>query len=124
MGVFGASNFENDEAQNYLGALVEELKQDIQACFKLLETGELDLEHADGNLLPPMDICVTLFENYGKKVFLSKARVRSWKQAFLQLYDDTIDEDDPKPGHKEARRQVIAATFDRFEAACLLEVDK
>lgn len=121
MGVSGPENFDDDLAHTYPGELMMQLREDIEFCFAMYTDDQLDLDEANTSLLPPMDICITLFERYGKKMYLDKLRVRVWKRDYLALFDEMIEEYHPAPGHKEARRTVIEHTFDRFEAICLLD---
>ena len=124
MGVSGPGNFDDDDAHIYPYLLKERLRKDVEDCFLAHESGKLDLYDGNSTLMPAMDILVTLCEHYGTSLNLDKVRVRNRKTAYLQLYDDQIDDLGPRPSYRQKRRAVIEETFTQFEEVCLTDSDE
>ena len=74
--------------------------------------------------MPSMDILTILSKHYGSPVHINKATVRRWKQFYLKLYDDTVDDLGAKSDYKHDRRIVIESTFENLEAVCFEDAEE
>ncbi|MFJ5118634.1 DUF4259 domain-containing protein [Kitasatospora sp. NPDC088548] len=117
MGTWDSGNFDNDTAADHLSGvtarLIGEIEQAMAGDQVELEPDEywgvavpcnLELlhliasQHYVGAELPPADV------------------VEAWKETFLSVWERSIDDLDPSPGHKEERRAVLLRTFDNLAA--------
>lgn len=117
MGVWGAENFANDTAFCYaldevVNPLTAQLRRVIQdpaladpgqdASFKIMAAAEMLAVLCEQlRLAPP-----------------ATELVEECRDLCLRGWDEGIDKLDPKPGYKEERRAVIAATFERLLKVC------
>ena len=113
MGTWGAGNFDNDAANDYIDDLCHELADQVEQCFAV--EGGCDLEETgEGTLIPTIEILSVLCE-YSSGLPPEPERVAEWKQKYLAIYDEEIDYLDPTPEHKVERRRVIEDTFAKLE---------
>ena len=112
MGTWGAGNFENDDAGDYRDAVAREFIKRIEQTF---DAGQAHLdEDGEGILIPSVQILSVLHEAIGCAP-PNLARVISWKERYLRIYDEEIDGLEPKPDFKIRRREVIQETFEKLE---------
>jgi hypothetical protein len=117
MGTWGTGNFSSDTAADFLGELtgraISEIAETMAADPVVLEPDEYW-----GVVVPCLvELLCLVGEQKHVGVRLPGAdTVAGWKAHFLGVYDATIDGLDPEPGFKEARRRVLADTFDRLTA--------
>ena len=117
MGTWGSGNFDNDSACDYLGEVEHELVERIEEILADEDRCALD-EEGDGVLMPTLQMLSVLHEHC-RMGLPEPATVKRWKVKFLAVYDEQIDGFEPVPGHKEARRGVIEATFLILEAQAI-----
>jgi Domain of unknown function (DUF4259) len=116
MGVWGAGNFTNDEALDYLEAeVVEPLAKQMMKVLNNPHLAEPD-EPTSARIMAAVEILALLAEQCNASPPHSGA-VEQCKAAYLEIWDAYIDKLGPTPGFKEERRKVIAATFDRLVRA-------
>ena len=113
MGTWGAGNFDNDSAMDYMGEIEEELVTRIEDILKDEDRCALE-EDGEGILMPTIVMLSTLSEHCRLGV-PNRATVQRWKEQYLAVFDEQIDGFDPQPSYKEARRAVIEATFLKLE---------
>jgi hypothetical protein len=109
MGTFAEHNFGNDGAMGYLAMLTAKLVATITEIMADPERMELD-EDGESLLMPSVEILALLCERYDAKP-PRPATVRQWGQKYLHMYDRCIDDLNPDPHFKTARRKVIEQTF-------------
>ena len=126
MGTWGPGNFENDAAADHLMDLCQPLLTEIEEAMEEPASLEPDEYEAD-MVMANLEIIACLSEHLGRHehsklgeflypcVLPSPETVAKWKQAYLAVWDGSIDDLEPKPEYKKKRRQVIAETFDRLE---------
>jgi hypothetical protein len=108
MGTWGPGNFENDAALDFIDEEIDRHVRAIEAIFADSQRFSLD-EDAEGELMPRVAILALLCE---LGVLNNPADVSAWRARYLEMYDDQIDNLEPKGELKLQRRAVIAATFD------------
>ncbi len=114
MGIWGEGNFDSDQAYNTLGHLFQHIVSQIRVCFTFDSQESLYDDLGERQIMANIDILCTLCEHYETVLDLKLEEATKWKKDYLDTFDRTIDEYRPKPGFKEGRREVIAATFDRL----------
>lgn len=114
MGTWGAGNFDNDSAMDYVGEFEHELVARIEDILADEDRCALD-EEGEGVLMPTLEILSTLFEHchFGLP---ERETVQRWKTQYLAVYDEDIDYLTLSQEFKEARRAAIEATFLKLEA--------
>jgi len=108
MGTWDAGNFDNDYALDYVGNLIDHLTNTINSCFDE-DNADLD-EGGEGELMPSVVIINLLSEHCGSAPPKPDV-IESWRERYLTIYDDQIDDLVPDPDYKVKRRQVIADTY-------------
>ena len=116
MGTWAAGNFDLDGALDYVGGLIDQLTNTINACFED-DNADLD-EGGESELMPSVAIIKLLSEHCGAAPPKPDV-VTEWKSQYLEIFDEQIDDLDPAAGYKSERRKMIASTF-----ADLLKVSK
>jgi hypothetical protein len=114
MGTWGAGNFENDYALDYLGELMDQLVSTVEECFEEEDGADLD-EGGEERLMPSVAIMTLLSREFGAHPPKAEVVAR-WKKRYLKIYDDQIDGLDPSDDFKSDRRKTIEETFDSLIA--------
>jgi hypothetical protein len=114
MATLGDDNFANDGARDYLKMLTTQLVATITAVMANPARLALD-EDGESMLMPSVEILALLCERANAEP-PKPAVVRKWRKKYLDLYDQTIDEQEPSPEHKTGRRKVIDNTFHWLES--------
>lgn len=114
MGTWGAGNFDNDSALDYVGDLVYEMQQKVDDILADEDRRARD-EEGEGVLMPTIVVMSLLYEHCTAPA-PDLEKVRSWKKRYLAVYDEDMEDYDLTPGFKEERRQVIEETFAKLEA--------
>ena len=109
MGTWGAENFANDGALDYLAMLATKLVGTITEVFADKQRLRLD-EDGESMLMPSVELLALLCERYNATP-PKPAMVRQWAEKYLAVYDAGIDRLKPKGEYKAARRKVIDKTF-------------
>lgn len=114
MGTWGAGNFDNDGALDYVGEVEHELVRRIEEILADEDRRALD-EEGESVLLPTVEMLSVLHEHcrFGLPQLET---VRRWKVRYLATFDEQIESLGPRPGFAEARRGVIEASFLKLEA--------
>jgi len=111
MGTWGAGNFENDGAADYLIGVIEEFANRIE---NILEEGEANLdERGEEELVPNIAIISALCRELGASA-PERESITEWKEKYLQIFDEQIEDFEPEEGYAEERRRVIEETFDEL----------
>src|SRR5690348_11151133 len=105
MGTWGAGNFQNDGALDYLGEVIGHLAENVEELLGA------DLGTGERTLMPSVAMIATLCEHHNG-VPPKLADVERWKQSYLATYDAEIDGYAPQGDFKAERRAAIAATFE------------
>lgn len=114
--IWGAKNFERDDALNVLDWWYMMIIEDIKKTFKRENQGTLYEDYGESRIIANIDILLTLMKHYGVLPNLTPEEVIHWKENYLQTFDRTINKYDPVEGYVEERKQVIAETFDSLHA--------
>jgi hypothetical protein len=117
MGVSGPGNFGNEAAVDF--AAREVVAPLTARLGRVVEDPALAHpgEDASAEALAAAEILAVLCEQLRLRPPPTHV-VEGCREACLRGWDEGIDRLDPKPGYKERRRAVIAATFDRLLAVC------
>jgi Domain of unknown function (DUF4259) len=116
MGVWAAGNFDNDEAMDYVHELVDQMVEQIVSTVASEHGMEPD-EPDSFRLMCNVELLWLIGQRVGASLPKSAA-VADWKTKYLAVWDEYIDDLDPKPGFKEERRAVITESFDRLISLC------
>jgi hypothetical protein len=111
VGTWGPGNFENDAALDFIDRELDRHVRAIEAIFADGQRFCLD-EDAEGELMPRVAIIALLCEHSAGVLDTPVDVIRAWKARYLDMYDDQIDDLEPKGDYKLPRRAVIADTFD------------
>lgn len=122
MGTWGAGNFDSDTAADHLSILAARVLEELEAAFAGAER-ELEADEYWGVAVPCNVELLALFaeQRWVGNTLPTLATARGWKARYLAIWERSIDALSPKPGWKQERRSVIAATFDRLAEACARE---
>jgi hypothetical protein len=113
MGVWGAGNFNNDDALDYLTAEVAEpLAKQMMRVLNNPQLAEPD-EPASARIMAAVELLSLLSEQYHVQPPHSGA-IEQCKVTYLKVWEGYIDKLNPAPGFKEERREVITSSFDRL----------
>ncbi|MFJ4503164.1 DUF4259 domain-containing protein [Streptomyces sp. NPDC088864] len=118
MGTWGAGNFDSDTAADHLAGLVERLVGEVAEAMAGDPVG-IEPDEYDGVAVPcNLELLLLLCERGWVGVTLPAPEViRGWRDAYLAVWERTIDDLGPVEGYKEERRAVLTATFDRLADA-------
>jgi hypothetical protein len=111
MGTWGAENFANDNALDWLRSAIER---------PLIETIEMNLrdqnEVNDQVIMAAVEVLAVLSEQL-RAVPPEPEKIIGWRDSYLRAWDSYIDSLSPKDDYKRERREVIVTTFGRLLAA-------
>ena len=118
MGTWGAGNFDNDGAADYVGELtdgwVATLVANIEECFADKDRSAVD-EDGEAVIMPSVAVMSVLCEHCQAQPPKPEVVAR-WEQEYLAIYDDQIAGLDPNRGYADERRQLIVETFTTLKA--------
>lgn len=117
MPTFGAGNFDSDGAMDYLSETMESFIERVEKCFSQADCMALD-EDGESIIMPTAELMAILAEQCGAAP-PQPAVVNTWREKYLQVFDQQIDELEPLAEFKAERRRVIEQTFDRLENQAL-----
>jgi len=112
MGTWGIGNFDNDEAADYVNDLVDRLTAMVTVILTDKTRAALD-EEGEAVVMPIVGILTLLCEQCGADPPDEGAIVR-WRDNYLQIFDNQIDDLAPRGNFKAERRTIIAQTFERL----------
>jgi hypothetical protein len=120
MGTWGPGNFDSDDGVDYLSEVIRGFVDTVEQWFAQGRAGLDDL--GEGRLMPTVEMISVLCDwcRGGPSAIRVVAPprpgvIRRWKQQYLELYDEQIDDLLPREGFGPERRAHIARTFDRLE---------
>ncbi len=116
MSTIGTGNFDNDDAMDYLGEIIELLSERVDEILADKTRRRLD-EEGEGRLMPSVELIALLCERYNTATPREKT-VHKWREKYLKVFDNEIDglTPAPRPGYKEERRKTIEKTFEWLES--------
>jgi hypothetical protein len=117
MGVWGAKNFGNDAACDFVqNAVVEPLTAQLRRIVDNPALADPE-EDASFKVMAAVEVLAILGETVTAHPPPSQL-VEECRDLCLRGWDEGIDKLKPKPGYKEERRAVIAGTFERLLKVC------
>ncbi|RYX81276.1 DUF4259 domain-containing protein [bacterium] len=111
MGTWGEGNFDNDGALDYVGGLINQLMDKINACFA---EGDVYLDEEGEEIIIPSVHIISLLSEECKAAPPKPDSVVEWRDKYLTLFDEQIGGLDPAGDFAQKRREVIEATFDKL----------
>ena len=106
MGTWGAGNFQNDCAMDFVGRLVDRFVQEVE--YAAAEPGRMEPDEYHGDIMPCLlAILSSLHELTGTAAIPRPDVVAGWKAKYMAVWEGYIDQLDPKP--------ELLETFDRLE---------
>jgi hypothetical protein len=115
--VWGFGNFDSDTAADHVGALSDRLLDEVAEAMGG-DPVRIEPDEYWGTAVPcNLELLALLArQGYVGVVLPSPEVVLGWKEAYLAVWDRTIDGLGPSPDTKRQRRAVLADTFDRLAA--------
>ncbi|MFF2962085.1 DUF4259 domain-containing protein [Streptomyces sp. NPDC057963] len=115
MGTWGSGNFDSDTAADHLSDITGRLLSEIEEAMAGDPVG---LEPDDyWGVAVPCNIellCLIAEQHHVGAVVPGAVVVEGWKKTFMDVWERTIDDLEPKPEYKEKRRAELIRTFDRL----------
>jgi hypothetical protein len=117
MGVWGAGNFANDAALDFVAsAVVKPMTAQLHWVVENPALADPEEEHSF-EVMAAVEILAVVCEGINAHPPPTQM-VEDCRDVCLRGWDEGIDKLHPKPGYKEERRAVTAATFDRLLKVC------
>jgi hypothetical protein len=114
MGVWGAGNFDNDCAMDFVGGLVDKFIKEIKAAAA--DPSSMETDEYYGDIMPCLVAIISnLHELTGTAAIPKPNVVADWKTRYMKVWEGYIDQLTPAPGFKDLRRSVLLETFERLE---------
>lgn len=118
MGTWGVGNFDADEPRDFIRHYIDNIAETIEGLLSSVELHDEDflLGYGDTQILPSIEIMVALCTCMSKRfwIYRDRANMKSWRQRYLQIYDQYAHEAYLE-GVIQERREVIEKTFDRLD---------
>ncbi|CRZ18892.1 DUF4259 domain-containing protein [Mycolicibacterium neworleansense] len=116
MGVWGPGNFESDTVADGLGELTNRIIGEISEQFDdTSDDSAVQPDEWGGEMVPAwLEILIDIVEpaRVGA-TFPSVATLSDWRDRYLRVWDEYIDELEPEDTYKTERRAVLVSTFER-----------
>lgn len=116
MGVWGPGNFDSDTVADGLGELTNRIIGEISEQFDdTSDDSAVQPDEWGGEMVPAwLEILIDIVEP-GRvgATFPSAATLRDWRDRYLRVWDEYIDELEPDDTYKTERRAVLVTTFER-----------
>ncbi len=114
MGVWGTGNFENDTAADYLSLITSQIAEEIEEAIS--HPNEIEPDEFEGVVVPcKLEILYLFAKQHWVGLMLpDSALVIKWKKEYLFVWDQYMEKSDSKEEYINARRKVIAKTFDQL----------
>lgn len=118
VGTWGAGNFDSDTAADHLSGLVGRLVAEVGEAVGG-DPGGIEPDEYDGVAVPcNLELLLLLHERGWVGVTLPAPEVvRGWRDAYMAVWEGSIDGLEPVEGFKDERRAVLVRTFDRLAEA-------
>lgn len=118
MGSWGSGNFESDTALDHLSMVVDRLVTEVAEAMAG-DPVEIEPDEFWGVAVPcNLELLHVLAQaGYASASLPEAGMVKLWKEAFMAVWEGTIDDLEPSPGFKEERRAVLHRTFDQLADA-------
>jgi hypothetical protein len=119
MGTWGPGNFDDDTVADALSEITDELIAKISEVFADEDDDtELQPDEWGGAMAPAWLEILTDIGSAGRvgATFPSSSTLEGWRDRYIQVWDDYIDELEPDEDYRTDRRQVIVSTFERAVA--------
>jgi hypothetical protein len=119
MGVWGADNFANDTALDYVHKLIDQMIAQVERTVASPHGMKPD-EPESTRMMCNIEL-MWLIGRHARLSMMESATVESWKTKYLETWEGYIDgllRNYSEPGVKEERRAVIIQTFDQLIALC------
>jgi hypothetical protein len=110
MGTWGAGNFADDRALDWLGEFVDGL-------VGLIEEGMADPEAGSSHPLGAQLEALAVLCEQLNAVPPEPTRVARWRAKYVRTWEDDLRTWEADPQYAADRRKVIETTFDRLAAA-------
>jgi len=119
VGVWGPGNFDSDTVADGLGELTNRIIGQIAQEFEdESDDSALQPDEWGGEMVPAwLEILIEMVEppRVGA-TFPSVATLTDWRDRYLRVWDEYIDELEPEDEYKVERRAVLVSTFERAVA--------
>lgn len=119
MGVWGPGNFDSDTVADGLGELTNRIIGQIAQEFEdESDDSALQPDEWGGEMVPAwLEILIEMVERPRVgATFPSVATLTDWRDRYLRVWDEYIDELEPEDEYKVERRAVLVSTFERAVA--------
>ena len=119
MGTWGPGNFDDDTVADGLSEITDDLIAKIAESFADEDDDtELQPDEWGGSMVPAWLELLTDIGSAGRvgATFPPRATLEAWRDRYIRVWDDYIDELEPDEDYRKDRRQVILSTFDRAVA--------
>jgi hypothetical protein len=113
MGTWGAGNFQDDGALDYVGGVIDSFVARVEEILADEERSLLD-EEGEAVLVPSVHLISVIVEASGAAP-PKPAQVQKWRKKYLNIFDEEIGDLEPDGGFEAERRQVIEDTFAKLE---------
>jgi hypothetical protein len=109
MPTWGEDNFATDGARDYLSLLAAKLVATVTEIVRDDERLGLD-EDGESMFMPSVELLALLCERYAATP-PKPASVQQWRDRYLEVFDETVDQYHRDPAFQANRRKVIEKTF-------------
>ncbi|WP_052852481.1 DUF4259 domain-containing protein [Streptomyces avicenniae] len=118
MGTWGSGNFDNDTAGEYLAGVVGRLVDEVAEAMAGDPVG-IEPDEYWGVVVPcNVELLTALADaGHGAGSLPTPAVVEEWRRAYIDVWERTIDELEPTPGHRAERRAILDRTFEGLARA-------
>ncbi|MER5629796.1 DUF4259 domain-containing protein [Streptomyces nitrosporeus] len=118
MGTWGSGNFDSDTAADHLSSVIDRLVTEVTEVMDGDPAG-IEADEYWGVAVPcHLELLYVLARAGHDAGRLPRAEViDGWKGRFMAVWDRSIDDLEPSPAFKEARRSVLNRTFDQLAEA-------
>lgn len=116
VGTWGPGNFDDDTVADGLSAITDDLIAKIAEVFADEDDDtELQPDEWGGSMVPAWLEILTDIASAGRvgATFPSRSTLEGWRDRYVRVWDEYIDELDPDEDYRIDRRQVIVSTFER-----------
>lgn len=116
MGTWGPGNFDDDTVADGLSEITDDLITKIAEVFSDEDDDtELEPDEWGGAMVPAWLELLTDIGSGGRvgATFPPVATIESWRDRYLRVWEEYIDELDPDEDYRAERRQVLDTTFQR-----------